>query len=183
MSKKKNLTRELSEELDSLDMMLSSLVEVLERKGIMTEDEWEKQIKVNVEKTVGKGRYRDIQFADKEEDFVEMANTQELVPVYPPINLKLLEKERKERVANEVARTRHKKKLSPKRNSFHVWDWLNMTREELEGRCKQSGEGKCIICDRDTSHSRAKILCQWHVAAFTKWRKAVNPRSLSPDTW
>lgn len=54
MSKKKNLTRELAEELDSLDMMLSSLVEVLERKGILTEDEWEKQIKVNIEKASGK---------------------------------------------------------------------------------------------------------------------------------
>lgn len=63
MSKKKNLTRELAEELDSLDMMLSSLVEVLERKGILTEDEWEKQIKANMEKNVGKTKYRDIQFA------------------------------------------------------------------------------------------------------------------------
>jgi len=61
MSKKKNLTRELAEELDSLDMMLSSL-EVLERKGILTEDEWEKQIKANLEKTIGKTKYRDIQF-------------------------------------------------------------------------------------------------------------------------
>jgi hypothetical protein len=63
MSKKKNLTQELAEEVDSLDMMLSSLVEVLERKGILTEDEWEKQIKVNMEKNVGKTKYRDIQFA------------------------------------------------------------------------------------------------------------------------
>lgn len=64
MSKKKNLTRELAEELDSLDMMLSSLVEVLERKGILTEDEWEKQIKVNIEKASGKTKYRDIQFSE-----------------------------------------------------------------------------------------------------------------------
>lgn len=63
MSKKKNLTRELAEELDSLDMMLSSLVEVLERKGILTEDEWEKQIKANMKKNMGKTKYRDIQFA------------------------------------------------------------------------------------------------------------------------
>jgi ElaB/YqjD/DUF883 family membrane-anchored ribosome-binding protein len=62
MSKKKNLTREIAEELDSLDVMLSSLVEVLERKGILTEDEWEKQIKANIEKSVGKTKYRDIQF-------------------------------------------------------------------------------------------------------------------------
>jgi len=63
MSKKKNLTRELAEELDSLDMMLSSLVEVLQKKGILTEDEWEKQIKANIEKNTGKTKYRDIQFA------------------------------------------------------------------------------------------------------------------------
>lgn len=149
----------------------------------MTEDEWERQIKANIEKNMGKGRYRDIQFADKEEDFVEIENTQKLVPVYPPLDLKLLEKERKERVANEAARTGYKKKLSPKRTSYHAWDWLNITKEELEARRKQSGEGKCIICSRDTNNSRSKILCQWHVAAFTKWRKAVNPKSLSPDTW
>lgn len=63
MSKKKNLTRELAEELDTLDTMLSSLVEVLEKKGILTEDEWEKQIKTNVEKNTKKIKYRDIQFA------------------------------------------------------------------------------------------------------------------------
>lgn len=62
--KKKNLTRELAEELDSLDMMLSSLVEVLERKGILTENEWEKQIKANIKKNIKKAKYRDIQFAE-----------------------------------------------------------------------------------------------------------------------
>lgn len=36
MSKKKNLTREIADELDTLDMMLCSLVEVLEKKGILT---------------------------------------------------------------------------------------------------------------------------------------------------
>ena len=63
MSKKKNLTHELAEELDTLDTMLSSLVEVLEKKGILTEDEWEKQIKANIKKASGKTKYRDIQFA------------------------------------------------------------------------------------------------------------------------
>jgi len=63
MSKKKNLTKEIAEELDTLDMMLSSLVEVLEKKGILTEDEWEKQIKANIEKNAGRTKYRDIQFS------------------------------------------------------------------------------------------------------------------------
>jgi ElaB/YqjD/DUF883 family membrane-anchored ribosome-binding protein len=62
MSKKKDLTRELAEEVDSLDTMLSSLVEVLQKKGILTEDEWERQIKINIEKSLGKKKYRDIQF-------------------------------------------------------------------------------------------------------------------------
>jgi len=65
MSKKKNLSQKLAgraaEELDSLDMMLSS-PEVLERKEILTEDEWERQIKANIEKSAGKIKYRDIQF-------------------------------------------------------------------------------------------------------------------------
>jgi ElaB/YqjD/DUF883 family membrane-anchored ribosome-binding protein len=64
MSKRKNLTKEIAEELDTLDMMLSSLVEVLEKKGILTEDEWEKQIRANMEKNVGKAKYRDIQFTE-----------------------------------------------------------------------------------------------------------------------
>jgi len=63
MSKKKDLTKELAEELDTLDMMLSSLVEVLEEKGILKQDEWEKKIKANIEKSTGKTKYRDIQFA------------------------------------------------------------------------------------------------------------------------
>lgn len=40
--------RELAEEVDLLDTMLSSLVELLEKKGILTETEWEKQIKQKV---------------------------------------------------------------------------------------------------------------------------------------
>jgi hypothetical protein len=37
--------RELAEEVDLLDTMLSSLVELLEQKGVLTQEEWEKQIK------------------------------------------------------------------------------------------------------------------------------------------
>lgn len=62
MSKKKVLIKAVAEELDSLDMMLSSLVEVLQKKGILTEDDWEQQIKINMEKSSGKTKYRDIQF-------------------------------------------------------------------------------------------------------------------------
>jgi ribosomal protein S13 len=65
MSKKKDLTRELAEELDTLDMMVSSLVEVLEKKGVLTQEDWERQIKLNIEKSMGKKKYRDIQFSKK----------------------------------------------------------------------------------------------------------------------
>lgn len=37
--------QELAEEIDLLDTMLSSLIELLEEKGIVTQDEWEKRIK------------------------------------------------------------------------------------------------------------------------------------------
>ena len=40
--------RELAEEVDLLDTMLSSLVELLEEKGVLTREEWEKRIKQRV---------------------------------------------------------------------------------------------------------------------------------------
>jgi DNA-binding HxlR family transcriptional regulator len=48
MSKSKKVKRELSEEVDLLDTMLTSLVELLEEKGIITQEEWEKYIKERV---------------------------------------------------------------------------------------------------------------------------------------
>jgi DNA-binding HxlR family transcriptional regulator len=40
--------RELAEEVDLLDMMLSSLVELLEEKGLITQEEYERRIKQKV---------------------------------------------------------------------------------------------------------------------------------------
>jgi len=40
--------RELAEEIDLLDTMLSSLVELLEAKGVLTQEEWEKRIKKRI---------------------------------------------------------------------------------------------------------------------------------------
>lgn len=48
MTKNKRPKRELEEEVDLLDTMLSSLVELLEQKGVLTLEEWEKQIKKRV---------------------------------------------------------------------------------------------------------------------------------------
>lgn len=48
MRKTEKVKRELAEEVDLLDTMLSSLVELLEEKGIVTQQEWEKRIKERV---------------------------------------------------------------------------------------------------------------------------------------
>lgn len=48
MKKNKGVKRDLAEEIDLLDTMLSSLVEILEEKGVVTQEEWEKRIKRRV---------------------------------------------------------------------------------------------------------------------------------------
>lgn len=60
----KVLLRDLAEELDTFDTMLSSLVEILEEKGILTQEEWEKKIKAKIDKEKDKPTYRDIQFSE-----------------------------------------------------------------------------------------------------------------------
>ena len=59
---KRDRTKEIAEELDVFDTMLSSLVELLEEKGILTYDEWENRIRKNSERAKGLSSYRDIQF-------------------------------------------------------------------------------------------------------------------------
>jgi len=62
---KKNLTKEIAEELDIFDDMLSALVELLEEKGVMTHEEWENRIAKKLKRTKEKlRRYRDIQFRE-----------------------------------------------------------------------------------------------------------------------
>ena len=46
--KKTTVKREISEEIDLLDDMLSSLVDLLIEKGVVTEEEYEKRIKQRV---------------------------------------------------------------------------------------------------------------------------------------
>ena len=48
MAKNKGAKRDLAEEIDLLDTMLASLIELLEEKGIVTQQEWEKRIKERV---------------------------------------------------------------------------------------------------------------------------------------
>jgi predicted DNA-binding transcriptional regulator len=50
MSKqKKDRIKELALELDMVDHMIAALVDVLERKGVLTSEEWEKEVKTKVE--------------------------------------------------------------------------------------------------------------------------------------
>ena len=48
MTKTEKTKQELTEEVKLLDIMLSSLVELLEEKGIVTQVEWEQRIKKRV---------------------------------------------------------------------------------------------------------------------------------------
>jgi len=57
---RKDEVRELAEELDIFDVMLSSLVELLEEKGILTQKEWETRIKRKSLRARGIKSYRDI---------------------------------------------------------------------------------------------------------------------------
>lgn len=62
---KRNQTRELADELDVMDTMLSALVEILEEKGVLTQKEWEERIKVKTMKAGGTKSYRDLQFSSE----------------------------------------------------------------------------------------------------------------------
>lgn len=63
MNKKiENILKDLANEIDILNDMLTSLVEILEEKGILTQKEWESRIKSKIETKKGKRTYRDIQF-------------------------------------------------------------------------------------------------------------------------
>lgn len=67
MSKKtlRELIRDLANELDVFDDMLTSLVEVLEEKGVLRQEEWETKIKSKIKKRAKSTSYRDIQFKDE----------------------------------------------------------------------------------------------------------------------
>lgn len=47
--KKKDQIKELATEISILDHMVAALVDVLERKGVLTSEEWEKEIKAKIE--------------------------------------------------------------------------------------------------------------------------------------
>jgi DNA-binding HxlR family transcriptional regulator len=52
MSKKRrDSISDLKDEIDVLDHMLTALVETLEEKGVLTQEEWEQKIKAKIDKT------------------------------------------------------------------------------------------------------------------------------------
>lgn len=61
---KRDRTRDLAEELDVFDTMLSALVELLEEKGVLTRKEWELRVKRKSLRAKGMTSYRDIQFSE-----------------------------------------------------------------------------------------------------------------------
>jgi hypothetical protein len=62
----KDRAKDLAEELDVFDAMLSSLVELLEEKGILTEEEYEKRVREKTQRATELTTYREIQFGKKE---------------------------------------------------------------------------------------------------------------------
>ncbi|MGD0329038.1 MAG: hypothetical protein ABSB40_01165 [Nitrososphaeria archaeon] len=46
--KEKTKTKTKDDEVDILDTMITSLAELLEEKGVITQEEWEKKIKKNL---------------------------------------------------------------------------------------------------------------------------------------
>jgi DNA-binding MarR family transcriptional regulator len=60
MSKRKrNSVKDLADEIDVLDHMLTALVETLEEKGVLTQEEWEQKIRAKIEKAAPS--YRDLE--------------------------------------------------------------------------------------------------------------------------
>lgn len=59
MSKK--IERKKMEEIDLLDNMLTSLVDLLEEKGILTHEEWNAKIRQKIESTKKLVSFRDLE--------------------------------------------------------------------------------------------------------------------------
>jgi len=60
MEKKEKNLKPIEKELDLLDIMLTSLVSLLEEKGVITQEEWEKKIKQRIEGKPSKS-FRDLE--------------------------------------------------------------------------------------------------------------------------
>jgi len=54
------MKRDLESEISILNKMVTSLVEILEEKGIMSNEEWEQRIKEKIEETEGLIKFKDL---------------------------------------------------------------------------------------------------------------------------
>ena len=61
---KRNQITEIAEELDIFDEMFSTLIELLEKKGVISQNEFEARLKAKIEKAKGKKSYREVQFSE-----------------------------------------------------------------------------------------------------------------------
>lgn len=61
MSKKAKKDKKIvTEEIDVLDDMLSALVEVLEEKGLISQEEWERKIKEKLQRRTSLKSFREL---------------------------------------------------------------------------------------------------------------------------
>ena len=65
MEGKKDLLKEIAKEVDTLDDMLTALVELLDEKGVLTQTEWEGKIRQKVTESEESQSYREIQFSEE----------------------------------------------------------------------------------------------------------------------
>jgi len=54
------MKRELENEISILNKMITSLAEILEEKGIMTNEEWEQRIREKIEESKDLTRFEDL---------------------------------------------------------------------------------------------------------------------------
>jgi len=60
VNRKKSLVKEITEELDVFDEMISAVVELLDEKGLIKYEEWEERIRKRVEGRKGLKGYREV---------------------------------------------------------------------------------------------------------------------------
>jgi len=62
---RKRTSKNRINEVDMLNHMLTSLVELLEEKGMLTHEEWEERIRKKIEEASGLISYRELRLREK----------------------------------------------------------------------------------------------------------------------
>jgi len=97
MAKQTKEIKKIAEEIDTFDDMLTALVEILEEKGILSQEEWEKRIREKIERKKGFKGYRKIQFSEDKAEAISKT-------------------EQKERINN----------LLIEKHGLHIEDWVSL---------------------------------------------------------